>query len=164
MYGVLDFAFQTHRSDYALAAAAIGASLGLALLTKGTAYFYALPFMLWLLAIHWPVNKLRLWRPLLVVAVLCLSLNIGHWTRNTLYSGNPLGTVGGYPNGSADPRYLASNIVRNLALHMALPSEAWNAGVERAVTRVHGLLGVSENDPRTTYTNVTFHVVGGDCG
>ncbi|MDQ6671596.1 MAG: glycosyltransferase family 39 protein [Chloroflexota bacterium] len=68
-----------------------GASLGLAILTKATAYLFALPFCLVTIAIVLRRPKLRLVGSLTVVPILALALNVGQYQRNMAVYGSPLG-------------------------------------------------------------------------
>ena len=165
---------------------AVGASLGLAVVTKITLYVIALP---WLAVLG--VRALRAGRrgvrALLVVAAIAGALNAGHYARQARlwWSIEPAATAtrvqpdavpprpeasgiarlveaarahapagGGtlrYVNAAMSPGLLASNVVRNVGLHVVLPSEAGRAVVNGAVRGVHELLGVSLIDARTTY-------------
>ena len=73
---------------YALAA---GASLGLAILTKGTAYLYAFPFMVW---VGLSLIRSRHAKGLTLIAVVVatsLLINVGHYARNYELYGSPMG-------------------------------------------------------------------------
>ena len=76
-YFVLD-AIQTKFANQWVFVAA-GVSLGLAILTKGTAYLYAFPFCLWLVFSGFRRLQWQLWRPLLIFGSTALVLNIGHY-------------------------------------------------------------------------------------
>ena len=136
--------------------AAIGVSLGLGLLTKSIASLYAAPFLAWLLWIHLRRDGRRALGPLAIVATGVVLLNTGHWARNTLLTRNPIGPVRSQINGVMAPRVLLSNIVRGLALHAAIPWPAWNTWVENGVRRFHHLLGISADDPDTSFLGFPF--------
>jgi 4-amino-4-deoxy-L-arabinose transferase-like glycosyltransferase len=69
---------------------AIGASCGLAAFTKSSGYMYAFPFMVWFFL--WYVNQMRwkMWKPISIISVCFLSLNISHYLRNFTLYGNPI--------------------------------------------------------------------------
>jgi 4-amino-4-deoxy-L-arabinose transferase-like glycosyltransferase len=148
----------------------IGTSLGLALLTKGTAYIYAFPFMVWLLVvslqkIYWK----KLWKPFLIIALLALFLNLGYYTRNFDLFGSLFGSTQGfestddpqgfkYTNDAYSLPILISNVVRNLGLHADIVRNLGIQGVispttgatEKVIQIIHKVLGVDISDPRTT--------------
>lgn len=133
----------------------IGGSLGLALLTKGTAYFFAAPLCA---AVAWAM--LARWRTAGLAAgaaacLLALSLNAGHFARNQAVVGSPLGTPeskGGYAlrNATISAPALASNIIRNVALHTGTPSNRINQWQFDRIAESHEWLGISPHDPATT--------------
>ena len=62
--------------------AGVGASLGLALLTKATAYLFAAPLLVWLLVGYGRSMRWHCYRHVLLIAGVVLALNLGHWLRN----------------------------------------------------------------------------------
>ena len=136
-----------------------GASLGLALLTKGTTYVYILPFVLWFAV--WGVKALRrdVWRPALIIAVSALLINLGYYLRNAGLYGNPLGPdLGIYANGVVSLPGFLSNVMRNLSLHLGTPFRPIDSALRTGIERLHGVLGVSVDDPRTTWHGTVFHI------
>ena len=142
----------------AVAHLAAGGSLGLAVLTKATAFLFALPFALWLLAAWWRFCRTARWRAALAGVALALLVNAGPWARNLGLLGSPLGGDHGAVNGAFTPAVLVSNLARNAALQLAAPSVDWNRAVEKAVLGVHAALGVGANDPRSTWRGAEFRV------
>lgn len=134
-------------------------SLGLALLTKGTAYIYALPFIVWFLISG--VSTLR-WKmgPLVVItAIVVLALNLGHYQRNYHLFHNPLssGQTNYYNDHLSVPSFV-SNSARNLALHLGTRSQRINKILESPIAGLHRLLGTDMNDPKTTWGGTTFAI------
>lgn len=136
-----------------------GLSLGLALLTKGTAFLFAAPLVA---GIGFRIVARRE-RRLALVPVLALLVCAPFYVRNTRLCGSPLGVDSGgvvegrFPlvNDRLDARVLASNALRNVALHAAsLP--AIGAPAVAIVERIHTVLGVSASDPGTTWTGSSF--------
>src|SRR2546428_338996 len=147
----------------------VGLATGLALLTRPTAYVYAAPLLVWFLALA-ARNGLRRGAAYVVVAALAaLLLNGSYYKTNIRTLGSPLGpsyeqTASGvdkYTNSLLGPRAFASNVVRNAALHLSFPVDGVNSAVERTVAKIHQILGISENDTRTTWRGTTFSVPRG---
>lgn len=132
----------------------IGGAFGLALLTKGTGYIAGLPIAL---AIGFGMLVALRWRAVpigIAMAVVALSLNVGHWTRNQALIGNPIATPverGGYPlrNTAFTPPLIASTLIKDLAVHFGTSSPRWNATVTRAIESLHRRAGIAVNDART---------------
>jgi hypothetical protein len=150
---------------------ATGAGLGLALLTKMTAYFYAFPFVLWFAVDLFRSREAfrRRLVPALVISVLALAPSTGHYVRNLQLYGTPTGPGGevnvyregdaySYANEVFTPAALVSNVLRNAALHLGTPVGRFNVHfTERLVLLAHRLLGFDVNDPRTTWVTTSFN-------
>ncbi len=140
-----------------------GASLGLALLTKGTAYVFAAPFVVvFLLSGRARPTSQRLGQGL-VIGLCALALNAPHYARNVHVFGSPLGPGGEgnfrYLNDAVSPSILASNLVRNIGLHVGTPSPAANAWLERVIAAAHREIGIALDDPRSTWPHTRFEVL-----
>jgi len=127
----------------------VGLSLGLAILTKGTAYLYAFPICLWLFFAAVKRLKLKLIPPFLLMGILALALNISHFIRNIQVFGSFLGDSGQDLEAHGINIFL-SNVFRNLALHLSTPVRSINLLIIRAVEILHIPLGISPDDPRIT--------------
>jgi hypothetical protein len=138
----------------------LGMSLGLALLTKATAYLLAPPFLIWFGVHLLRTVRLRAWKPLCIVAVTALVLNLGHYSRNIRAFGHPLnpGPVDLFDNinETMSASAIVSNALRDVALHGVVPFDHATDAVQRAVEDVHGYLNIDVNDPRTTLTDMKF--------
>jgi hypothetical protein len=131
----------------------VGASLALALLAKATAYLYAPPLMLWCTLSALKQLRWRAWQPLLVMGGIVLSVNMGHYARNHMLFGHPLG-IGHVPSALNEvfgPRALGSNVIRNISLHMGTPSELINTAIFNSIRDLHLSMGIDASDPRTTF-------------
>ncbi len=134
----------------------IGASLGLAILSKGTAYIYAFPLCLGLLVWTIQQKRRRVWQLASFAAAIALLLNLGHYLRNFALSGSPLGVdVAAETNNTLSlPVFLAS-IFKQLSLHgdwvRALQLQNWivpTTGLtEKVITIIHDQLGLDINNP-----------------
>ena len=142
-----------------LDACAVGASLGLALLTKGTAWAFALPATLALIAYIAFAKSLGSWTRragcLAIIGLVVIGLNAGYLARNSQF-GSPL--TGGsdmpvtWSASLTSPTALLSSILRNASLQTTtlLPYS------DKFVTWVHQELGISPSDPRTTLAKTTY--------
>jgi hypothetical protein len=145
----------------------VGASLGLATLSKGTSFIFAPS----LLVALWSSASISWWgriRQGAMVVLIALALNVSHFARNFETFGSPLGPRLRGPasenliNEDLSPAILASNLVRNLSLHVGTRFPVVNTAVERAIERGHARFGMDINDPRSTrlYSLRRFDVVG----
>ena len=143
-------------SDFLLGAA----SLGLAVLTKGTGPLYAAPFLVIFAAMFLATRTTQGGRWGLVVAGIAVvaAMNLPHLLRNQALFGTPLGPPAGVLAESLGPRAIASGVLRNAAIHLALPSAGWNGGLESTVRRAHAAIGADPEDPRTTWRGSRFQV------
>jgi hypothetical protein len=156
----LALSFATDRT--AASAAWFAAALGLAALTKGTAYIFAAPLMAALAC--WMIVRFR--RRLLLPAVLMIAIplliNSGQYVRNQALFGNPLAERTENQeivNTTFAPNAVVSNVLRDSVLQFGTPSSAVNDAIQRVVVKIHNqVLHIGLNDPRTTWPDVTFAV------
>lgn len=144
------------RLTYALAAA-----LGLAILTKATAYLFAAPLVVWVVVHILRTRPAQWWRYAAAIAAIAIALNLGHSIRNYRTFSSPLGPkdeVSLYTNESMGPARLASNVVRNLALHANVAPNTLQKPVTNAVASIARSLGVDPHDPATTLKGTYFGV------
>lgn len=135
------------------------AAVGLALLTKGTAYVFAPGVAIAVFASR-PKEALR-FAPFALAAVVIL--NGPHYWRNLDFSGSPLGLNSAddegkfrWTNRHFGVRTTASNAMRHLSQHLGARSDAWNRGVYDAVILAHRWIGADPNDPDTTWPDTKF--------
>lgn len=145
----------------------LGASLGLGILTKGTAYIYAFPFCLWLA--FWGIKTLgwRVWKPLLIALAIMMAINLNHYIRNIALFGSPLGLSTGETNEAFSLSIWISSISKNLSLHsdfvryFALEKfiTPTTGLTNKAIEILHQILGLDINDPRIMSPKVSkFYV------
>jgi hypothetical protein len=132
-------------------AAEMGAALGLALVTKGTAVVAVAPFclVLGLLLVRLP------WRKAVPVAValvvLVLAVNVGWLVRNHRAFDNPLGTLAPVVgNARHGPDVVYSNLVRNLASELYTPVAAVNRIILSVSLALHSRAGLDASDGATS--------------
>jgi hypothetical protein len=138
---------------------ACGASLGIAILTKGTAYIYAFPFILWFIILKLKTLHRKLVVEAAVVILLVFTINMGHYLRNYRVFHNPLnsGEIQ-RANEKISPAIVSSNIMRNIALHLCTPSGKINGLMEKEIDHIHSFLGINVNSPKSTFLGTTFKV------
>ena len=121
-----------------------GLSLGLAILTKPTAYLFAAPFMVWLFfssALRWGSRSVKI---VLAISAIVAVMNGPHYLRNIDVFGSALAPRATTPglikvpattNGEMSPLLfsVASNLMRNIASEMATPFYYANRIVEVVV-------------------------------
>lgn len=144
---------------------AFGLALGLAILSKPIAYFYAMPFVLWFVAVTVLQTRGKFWKAFIFVGVVVLSLNLGFYARNVASFGVPLpGDLGpGHDlrNTRVNAQTLTSNVIRNLALQLSTPIDVGNQSLLNAVRRFHDRLGWDVSDRATLqYWTEEFTIPG----
>jgi hypothetical protein len=144
----------------------VGAALGLALLTKSTAYIYAIPFIVWLVLHCLRIDKLKGLIPLVLIMAIAVSINSGFYCRNIQTFNAPLGPASdikmgegsGYTNSRFSIATTLSNLIRNASLHWGTPSDKVNRQVEWWLGRLHDVMGVDIDDSRTTWPGTHFEI------
>lgn len=146
-----------------LNAVCIGASVGIAVLTKGTAYVY-LPSMVlacWCAASR--EVKIRFLKFAPVFLGLIVAVNGPQYHRAYEFTGSPLGL----PFADGGPRLhwmadafglqdIAANVMRNASLHIVTPSAAVNEQIDKTVKAAIRAIGRDPGDPKTTWPNSAF--------
>jgi cell shape-determining protein MreD len=136
----------------------LGACLGLAALSKGTAYLFLFPFLVWLAVTRIRRDRLRVPVPMTLAVAAALIMNAGIYSRNFSVYGTVLGRTSGPPleNAIITPASVASNAVRNLVIHGRSPLLRLNSAEERVVKKLHDALGIDVSDGRTSYYGTSF--------
>jgi hypothetical protein len=140
---------------------AAGAALGLAWLTKGTSFFYGLPFALWFMIAHLRTSGKESFKAFVLVTAIVLALTLPHLLRNVKTFGHPVAPAKdsqGAGNREFSLRLILSNTLKNAGLHMGTPLEPINRVRDRGINLVHKLIGVDVNDPATSYGGHEFKI------
>jgi len=64
-----------------------------------------------------------------------------------------------FTNDFFSPSAILSNLSRNVALHLGTPSLRVNVGIDDAMRKLHRILNIDINDPRTTWPRAKFQVL-----
>ena len=133
-----------------------GLALGLAVLTKSTAYIYVPPLILLVGAVA--LRRSAAWTALLPAILLgvvaYVSLNLGQYLRVYRTYHSLLGPTGCCNNEVHTPASLASSIIRNLALQVPMggPLEPLGRALQGGLAELNSLTGFDPLDPRLTTT------------
>ena len=137
-----------------------GLGMGFALMTKGTSYVYCASIGIFLggvsLITKNKTDKMRLFKGFVVLVVLALVINGGIYIRNVRLYSHPLSTENDrVTNDRISPSVLYANLVRNGAMHIAVPIPDIN---EALTSLVLDHLGEKATDPDSTYRNSKFRI------
>ena len=156
------FAFRYVETSRLADACFCGAALGLALLTKATAYLFA-PFVLAAILIPARRREARAelktgLRGLAIIALIAVIPNIPQYIRNYNLSGSLLGFDSAQGDGffrwrneTFGWKQTVSNIARNASEQLGGRSDQRNQEIYDAVAALHRTLGIDLNDPATTW-------------
>jgi hypothetical protein len=142
----------------------LGASVGLAILTKATAYVFALPLLVWFMLGRARTERAKALKSIALIALTVLAINSGHYLRNLDLFRSPLGPFadnGGqakYTNSGVAITTIVSNIVRNASLHLDVPISTVNVTVEAGIRSLLRRIGIDADDPRTTWNGFQSHI------
>ena len=145
---------------------ATGSSLGLALLTKGTCYLFALPFLIWLGFSGFKKIKIKILSRFLVITALALLINSGYFVRNFELFHNFFGSKSQiqeykeYSNSAITLPIITSNIIRNIGLHLGTRFQPINNMLTKVIYAIHKYLNINIRDPRSTFYSLSFGVYG----
>ena len=141
-----------------------GLALGLACLTKPTAYIFAAPFLVWLALDSLVKKPAKTWIQLMVIPVVFMLINVGHFYRSYELTGSPLGQAIEQGEYSYDSQLrtvpaVLSSVMKNIGLHLETGTrlDHW---VDRSIFHAHRAIGLAVNDSRTTWPGFDFKVQG----
>jgi hypothetical protein len=140
----------------------LGLSVGFAILTKGTAYIFLAPVLLFFgVAVLIKTYKLRKYSFLvfsIAAALISIAINSGHYYRNYQMSGHILGVseaeYSRYANEIKGPDIFVSNFIKNMSNHLG-PYPLSRISKE-AVIQLHKLAGMDADDPRTNFPGEVY--------
>ncbi len=157
------FILRLIREPKILFALIAGCALGLAILTKATAYIVAFPFVGWaIISLLRPFKGQKLiW--IALVAMIAFGINFGQYYRNYDLFGSPLSPKEDpkdsiYVNEIITIPSVLSNLSRNFALHIGTRSSIINRNLERSVVFLHKTIRISPDDPRISFPKTEFHI------
>jgi hypothetical protein len=146
--------------------AGTAAALGLALATKGTAYFYSVPLILWIGSSLLYRYRAKALMAGIGMGCIILALNTGTLVRNHQSFGSITGpATTSLVNQAVSPILLLSNVTRNLHTHLTPPVFLESRfrlveRIDRTVRNIHAILDVDISDQRTTAWSVGTYGFG----
>lgn len=135
----------------------LGVSVGLALLTKGSAYIYLFPLLIWLTLILFMKYRFNAIYKLAIAGTISLIVITPHLLRNyDTFQGFTGPSPELYSNANISISYTTSNILRNIGLNYGSPIDnPFLIDVSRFISSliigVHDRLGILVNDPNSTF-------------
>lgn len=133
----------------------VGSGMAIAISVKPLAALFLLPLAISL--IIWAVRHVRrqTFAAITMVAIICVTSNLGWTFRNLEYFHSPTGPNMGLTVESDFAQSMLSNSIKNLSLNFAVPGpEAANKLLSSAMTRTSETMArVSVDDPRFSYTD-----------
>lgn len=125
----------------------LGLSLGLALLTKGTAYFFAFPFMGLYTLTALKTLRHQVWKPLLIIGLLTLTLTAGHYGRNMHYFASPVYTGNQHFRcETMSLPHMASKFLKDISLHLNPLNQSTANTFKQTIIKWHTVLGINPHD------------------
>tara|TARA_Y100001970_G_scaffold10688_1_gene12580 strand:- start:963 stop:2780 length:1818 start_codon:yes stop_codon:yes gene_type:complete len=127
-------------------------TLAFGIFTKGTTYIFAFSFCIWLGLYVLMKNRNHI-KYLIIVPLVILIINFGHFNRNMNFVGNPLGISNESPtwlNKTFKPRAFTSNLVRNIGLNLSVPNKRINGFTANYITLFLNKFDISTKDPKIT--------------
>lgn len=158
---VLFFCIKSYRHYSLKNLLLLGLSIGLAFLTKGTAYLYLAPILLgfailsFLKLIKNPSLKIVINSTIALTVIIIL--NFGHYYRNYKLAGNLLNIDAAeakmYSNDEMNEKLLLSNLLKNSGLHLGYPIGKKSDEIIRAL---HQKINVPIDNPKTNYYGTPY--------
>ena len=138
-----------------------GLTLGLAFLTKGTAYIYCASIAVVIFASvifsRLPQKKiLNFFTQSLLILIFAVSINSIQYLRNYQLFGSPIATGDdSVVNQNLTPQLMAANVVRNYVIHLGTLFEEPSNRLSNATAY---LLGNELNNPDSSYLEIPFNI------
>jgi hypothetical protein len=137
-------------------------SFSLGILTKSTFYIFALPFCMLFGVYYLKLFKLRTFYILISIVSVFLLLNTSFLYRNYIQFGSPLGPQKGSTfylpslNEKFGIKETLSNSSKNIGLHLALPNDYWNKGVDSIVIKFNQIIDYPLNSTSTSWFGIKY--------
>lgn len=161
VYYLLNLMKTNNNKSIILYSCASGISLGLALLTKATAYIFAFPFLILFAVSIIKDLKAKAFKPILIVLLIPFLINLGHISRNyelfgSIFSSKEEAAM--QLNQKFAPKYLVSSILKNISLQIQTPSDKIDKNETQRITKIDNFMGVNVNEIGTNFNNEKFKI------
>lgn len=147
--GAMLFAYQSYFSKFsALYIIGFSLSVALACLTKGTAYIFLIPVVVFYSVCAIVQLRMQIWKPLLAGIIIFIAINGVFFMRNVQTFQHPLAPDPTLQNAFIGLQPIASNTAKNAAMHFLTPFAEVNKIITTIVEKYHAVIGTDINDPR----------------
>ncbi len=137
-------------------------ALGLATLSKGTAFPIGAPLAAMWLVLELTRRNWHAWRVVPVLALAPLLMNLPHAWRNVQAFGEPVTPAiqrSMLLNQAHAPNLMLANLLRGVACNLGTTHKPWNDAIARRVIDWQAQIGVKDGDLRVTLDSHTFKVL-----
>ena len=123
--------------------------VAMGIFTKSTFVIYVLPFGVYWLINWYHQDGVLAWKKVALILFFITLINGFQWYRNykefgSVFSSKDMSIQ--MFNSSVKPKYVISNIVRNIGAQIGLPNIKYNQFIDNVVEKIHNKLGVKSND------------------
>lgn len=128
--------------------------VGLGFFAKSTYAIFALPIGVYWFIKQFKKDGLKVWKKIVLILVVTILINFSQWRRNYQYYGSIFGSKEASVemfNRSFAPKYILSNMVKNIGTQIGLPNRKYDLFVDRVVGDIHQKLGVGVSDTSNSY-------------
>lgn len=141
----------------------VATTFGLAVATKGTAFFFVPPIAFWYVVRMFRHRPLASLQAITTCLVVVAAFNIAVWTRNLAVFDTPLAPSEGHVRPALSWTTVVGTAVRDIGLQLGVPVSAEvNSRVATALSRVLEVLGIDPNDPGAVPSGYRFDVQFGN--
>lgn len=143
----------------------LGLSFSLGILTKSTFYIFAFPFCLMFGIYCIKLFRLKSLYVLFFLISAFLLLNFPFLSRNYQQFGSPIGPQKTSPyyfsslNEEFGLKAMLSNSVKNIGLHLALPSNSWNVKIDQVIQEFHNIINFPLNSDKTSWFGMGYKTI-----
>ena len=141
----------------------IGISIGVAVKTKGTAYVFSAPLVLYLLYFWIKVKEKKVFFQGVIIVILVIVMNLGFYVRNYRLFHDPLASSEAtiIVNQKKGLDVTLSNVVRYTAFNLGTNNKELNNKIYKITLGLHRLVSLSPADSATSFGGRPFFIPTG---